>query len=38
MIYLYKLQVQFIKDYTESKTLSCQAEENTFLQNLLQVT
>jgi len=32
MIYLFKLQGQYIKrDYTESQTLSCEAEENTFL-------
>lgn len=31
IIYLYKLQVQYIKDYAESQTLSCQEEENTFL-------
>lgn len=30
MIYLYKLQVQYIKDYAESQILSCQEEENTF--------
>lgn len=29
MIYLYKFQVQYRKDYAESQTLSCQ-EENTF--------
>lgn len=31
MIYLFKFQVQYLKNYAESQTLSCQAEENTVL-------